>query len=217
MGLIEGNITTDRRVPSGSNYSFSHTQDSGSDGHLVIIIASPAVAVSTVTYGGQPMTEVREDNTSYSTYWSVWELDAPPTGSNTVSVTLNSGSWNGISTVCYSFTGCDGVGNTSLNNTQSVNQTTSVVISNNSMIIGSVISGNATSAYIEIPDGTSRTLDWNHNINNYTFGGISPTLSSGSKTIQGGSTANSIIMAVEVLEKVVVSAGKKEGNFFLVF
>ena len=209
MALIEGNFTSNITNPLGSSISFLHNQNTGSDGHLVIIIASPAVAVSTVTYGSQPMTNVRQNNTAYSTYWSVWELDAPPTGSNTVSITLSSGNFNNVSTICYSFTGSNGVGNTNLNNSQAVGQTTSVTISNNSMIIGTVISGNSTSAYIEIPQGTSRTLDWNSNISNWTFGGISPSLTSGLKTIEGGSTATNIIMAVEVLEAAGVTISRR--------
>lgn len=205
MALLEGNRTADVRVPAGSSWSFSHNQNTGTDRCLVVIIASPAVSVSSVTYGGQALTNVRNSSTSYSTFWSVWRLLNPPTGVNSVAVNLSSGSWNSTSTVCYSFTGSSGVGNHNLNNTQSVNQTTSITISNNSMIIGSVISGNATSAYIQIPQGTGRPLDWNHNINNYTFGGISPSLTSGSKTIQGGSTATNIILAVEVKESAVVA------------
>jgi hypothetical protein len=37
-------------------------------------------------------------------------------------------------------------------------------------------------------------------VNNFTFGGISPILSAGSVTIQGGASASNIIMAVEVRE-----------------
>jgi hypothetical protein len=200
MPLTKGNFTGDVRVPAASSYSFSHNQNTGNNRCLVVIVACPAVSTTGVSYGGQAMTNVRNDSTSYSNGWSVWRLLNPPTGANTVQVTLNSGSWNSTSTVCYSFTDCSGVGNTSFNNTQTTNQTTSVNISNNSMVIGTVIAGNATSAYIEIPDNTSRTLDWTHNINNFTFGGISPILSAGSVTIQGGASASNIIMAVEVRE-----------------
>jgi len=72
------------------------------------------------------------------------------------------------------------------------------------MILGTLIGGNSTAAYIEIPQGTSRPVDWNHNINNYTWGGISPSLTSGSKTIEGGATASSIIMGIEVKELVSI-------------
>ena len=200
MPLTKGNFTGDVRVPAGSSYSFSHNQNTGSNGCLIVIVAAPAVSTTGVSYGGQAMTNVINDSTSYSTGWSVWRLLNPPTGANTVSVTLNSGSWNSTSTVCYSFTDCSGVGSTSLNNSQTTNQTTSVTISSNSMVIGTCMGGNSTSAYIEIPDNTSRTVDWNHNINNFTWGGISPSLGSGTITIQGGSTASNIIMAVEIQE-----------------
>jgi len=200
MALVEGNSTFDVRVPAGSSYSFSHTQNSGTDGCLVVIVAAPAVNTSSVTYNLQPMTNKRSQSTSYSTHWSVWELKNPPTGSNTVQVNLSTASYNGTSTVCYSFTGCDGVGVTAYNGTQTLPSTTSLTITENSMILGTLIGGNSTTAYIEIPQNTGRTVDWDHNINNYTWGGISPSLTAGSKTIEGGSTANSIIMGVEVKE-----------------
>ena len=204
MALVEGNRTTDRRIPAGSSYSFSHNQNVGSDGCLVIIIAAPAVSTSSVTYGGVSMTRKRNQSTPYGTNWTVWELKNPPTGVNTVAVTLSSGSWNGTSTVCYSFTGSDGVGSIGYNGTQTSPSTTSLTISSNSMILGTLIGGNSTSANIQIPQGTSRPVDWNHNINNYTWGGISPSLTSGSKTIQGSSTASSIIMGIEVKELVSI-------------
>jgi len=203
MALVEGNRTTDVRVPAGSSYSFSHNQNTGSDGCLVIIVSAPAVSTSSVTYGGVSMTNKRNQSTPYSTNWTVWELKNPPTGVNTVAVTLSGGSWNNTSTVCYSFTGSSGVGSIGYNGTQANPSTTSLTISSNSMILGSCIGGNSTSANIQIPQGTSRTVDWNHNINNYTWGGISPSLSAGSTTIQGSSTATSIIMGIEIKETVV--------------
>ena len=151
------------------------------------------------------MSLARRDTTSYSTDQTVWELDAPPTGSNTVSVTMSGANFNSVSTICYSFTGCNGVGNTSYNNTQSTPVTTSVTISANSMIIGAGISGSGTGLSIEIPQGTSRTVDWNNNINNVSFGGISPSLTSGSKTIEANGSASCVVMAVEVLEAAAAS------------
>jgi len=217
MAIVEGNSTFDVRVPAGSSYSFSHTQNTGADGCLVVIVSAPAVSTSSVTYGGQSMTPKRSQSTPYSTHWSVWELKTPPTGTNTVAVTLSSGSWNSTSTVCYSFTGSDGVGVTAYNGTQSNPSTTSLTITANSMILGALIGGNSTTAYIEIPQGTSRPLDWNHNINNYTWGGISPSLTSGSKTIEGGSTATSVIMGVEILEKSTPPPATQNSNFLQFF
>ena len=216
MALVEGNRTTDVRVPAGSSYSFSHNQNAGSDGCLVVIVAAPAVSTTGVTYGGQAMTNKRNESTPYSTNWTVWELKNPPTGTNTVAVTLSGGSWNNTSTVCYSFTGSNGVGVTAYNGTQSNPSTTSLTISANSMILGSCVGGNSTAAYIEIPQGTSRTVDWNHNINNYTWGGIGPSLTAGIKTIEGGSTATSNILGIEVTELAAPSGGSS-GSWFMIF
>lgn len=83
------------------------------------------------------------------------------------------------------------------------------------MVIGACIGGNSTSAYIQIPQGTSRTVDWNHNINNFTWGGISPSLSAGTITIQGGATATNIIMAVEVRES-AAPAVNNTGGWWLI-
>jgi hypothetical protein len=217
MALVEGNSTFDVRVPAGSSYSFSHNQNTGTDGCLVVIVAAPSVNTSSVTYGGQSMTNKRTQSTPYSTHWSVWELKNPPTGSNTIDVTLSGGSWNSTSTICYSFTGSDGVGVTSYNGTQSNPSTTSLTITANSMILGALIGGNSTSAYVEIPQGTTRPVDWNHNINNFTWGGISPGLTSGSKTIEGGSTATSVIMGVEILEKFIPPPATQNSNFLTFF
>jgi len=201
MPLVEGNRTADVRIPAASSYSFTHNQNAGSDGCLVIIVAAPAVNTTNITYGGVSMTNKRSESTPYSTHWSVWELKNPPTGINTVLVTLNTASFNSTSTVCYSFTGSNGVGVTAYNGSQTNPSTTSLTISTNSMILGTLIGGNSTAAYIQIPQGSSVPVDWNHNINNFTWGGISPSLTSGSKTIEGGSTATSIIMGIEVTEK----------------
>ena len=200
MPLVKGNTTSDRRVPSASTYSFSHNQNTGSDGYLFIVIACPATTVSSVTYGGVGMTLVQRQSTGYSTDWTVWRLAAPLTGVNTVLVTMAGANFNGVSTFVVSFTGCAGVGNTAYNGTAANPVTTSVTISTNSMIIGAAIGGNNTTAYIQIPQGTGRTLEWNDNINNYTWGAVSPSLTSGSKTCQVGSTATNIIMLTEVKE-----------------
>ena len=204
MALIKGNTTSDRRVPSASTYSFSHNQNGGADGYLFVVIACPATTVSSVTYGGVGMTLVQRQSTGYSADWTVWRLASPTHGNNTVLVTMAGANYNGVSTFAVSFLGCAGVGNTAYNGTAANPVTTSVTISANSMIIGAAIGGNNTTAYIEIPQGTGRTLEWNDNINNFTWGAVSPSLTAGSKTCQGGSTATNIIMLTEVKEVAAV-------------
>lgn len=204
MALTKGHTTSDRRVPSASTYSFTHTQNGGTGDYLFVVIACPATTVSSVTYNSVGMTLVQRQSTGYSTDWTVWRLASPTHGSNTVLVTMAGANYNGVSTFVVSFLGCAGVGNTAYNGTAANPVTTSVTISANSMIIGAAIGGNNTTAYIEIPQGTGRTLEWNDNINNFTWGAVSPSLTSGSKTCKVGSTATNIIMLTEVKEVAAV-------------
>lgn len=204
MALTKGNQTVSTPTPAGSTYSFSHNQNAGSDRFLTLTINSPAISVSGVTYAGVAMTLVRQESTTFSSFWSVWRLASPATGNNTIAVTLSSGSWNPISNVANSFTGCAGVGNTAYNGTATNPVSTSVTISANSMIMGTVYAGTSVSAYIQIPNGSSRQLEYTQLAGNWNFGAISPNLTAGSKTCSAGSTASNIIMLTEIKEAVSV-------------
>jgi len=203
MALTLGNKSYYNSNPGGASFSWSHTQNTGADGALIVILNIPAASVSGVTYAGAAMTLVRQEYTAYSTYWSVWKKVGPATGANTVAVTVSL--WNPCSGAAYSFTGCSGVGATSFNNVQATGQTTSLTIAANSMVLAMATSGTAGTA-IEIPSGTGRTIDFNHNFSNYHFGGISPALSSGSVTVKGTASATNIIMAVEIQEAASAAA-----------
>jgi len=165
----------------------------------------PSGSVTGVTYGGVAMTLIRAEtpSTIATIGWSIWGLANPSTGSNTVSVTLNTQNYNVCSGYAYSFTGSSGAGNTGFDGASVTGNTCSLTISANSMIIAMGFSGVSTGAYIEIPDGTIRTLKYTHNINNYTWGAISPSLSSGSVTVQAGVTGSpNNVFAVEIKEAV---------------
>jgi hypothetical protein len=72
------------------------------------------------------------------------------------------------------------------------------------MLLGAVYGGNNTTAYIGLPQGTNRTLEYNHNVSNFTWGAVSPSLTSGTKTCEGGATASCIIMVTEIKEVVAI-------------
>jgi len=201
MALVKGNHTADVRVPGSSSYSFSHNHNKGSDGYLVVIVASPTTNLSSVKYNGEAMKSMLDVSTSYSNFWRVYELDNPATGANNVAVTFTAAQWNSTSVFVCSFTGASGVGTVSWDNTQATPKTISLSnISANAMIIGCAIGGNNTNANMEIPQGTARTLLFNHNINNYTWGAVSPRLPAGAYTIESNATAPMIILGVEVEE-----------------
>lgn len=204
MPLVRGTTTQDRRIPSASSYTISHNQNTGADGYLFVVITCPATTVTSVTYGGSAMTLVQRRATPYSTDWTVWRLAAPATGTNTLQVNMGTANYNGVSTFITSYTGCAGSGSIAYNGAQISPTTTSISIQSNSMVIGSVLGGNSTNANIEIPQGTVRANLYTHNVNNWTWGSVSPSLSSGTKTLEGNSTATMIIMATEVREVAVV-------------
>lgn len=205
MPLVQGSRLADRRIPSLAfiNLSFNNTT-TGSDQWMFITVACPATSVAGVNVAGTPSTLVQRRSTPYSTDWTTWRFQNPPAGNITIYVVMNAANYNGVSTFIQVFSGCSGVGNTAYNGVQSLPTTTNLTIQQNSMVIGSVIGGNATNANIEIPINTARTLLYNHNINNFTWGSVSPSLSAGTITLEGNSTATMIIMATEVREAVSV-------------
>ena len=218
MPLVRGTTTQDRRIPAASSYTISHNHNAGADGYLFVVIASPGgPTVTTVTYGGVAMTLVqRRTETNFSTDWTVWRLAAPATGANNLVVTTSFAQFNGISTFITSYTGCAGVGNTAFNGSASSSVTTSVAILQNSMIIGSVIGGNQTSPTIQIPTGTALTLLYNHNINNYTWGSVSPSLGAGTISCRGTATASCIIMVTEVREAAAAPVTNNTSGWWMI-
>lgn len=202
MALTQGSRLADRRIPSASSYTVSfNNATAGSDQHMFVVITCPATTVSSVTYAGSGMTLVQRRATPYSTDWTVWRLATPATGTNNLVVTMAAGNFNGVSTFIQVFSDCDGVGNTGYNGTQTLPITANITLLANSMVIGCVLGGNATNANVEIPIGTARTLLYNHNVNNFTWGSVSPSLSAGTITCEGNSTATMVMMLTEVREK----------------
>ena len=184
-------------IPQGSTCSFNHTQATGADGHLIVAVASPALSVSSVTYGGVSMTLAdTQRNNYYSTYWSFWELDAPATGSNQVVVTFSGGQWNSTSVNAFSFTGCSGAGTPSYYNTPVTNKnTTSLIVSENAFFIATGMGSGVNNEGLEVPNNTSITKLYTHGVNNYVWGGVKTTgLSAGAMTWATTNVNNNSIM-----------------------
>jgi hypothetical protein len=204
MALVRGTTTADRRVPSANNYTISHNHTVGSNGYLFVVITCPFTDVSSVTYAGVAMTLVqrktRANTGSYNTDWTVWRLAAPATGVNNLVVTMALSQFNGVSTFITSYTGCAGSGNIASNLTISSPITTSVAIQQNSMIIGAALGGNSLNLSMQIPTGTSLTLLYSHNANNWAFGSVSPSLGAGTISCRADSNGSNMIMVTEVTE-----------------
>lgn len=203
MAVIVRNRLFVSRIPGGTftSLTFNNNGNTGINNKLIIVVISPASTCGTIQYGGVNMTKKYMTNTAYSTYIDVFELQNPPTGTQNTTFFWPSGQFNGVSINIFSFDDCGGLGTTALNNTQAVNQSVNINISQDSLIHGHIISGNSTSAYIQIPNGTARSLFYTpHNINNRTWASSTgtTTYNAGTYNVIGGSTATNITFAFEV-------------------
>lgn len=185
MALVAGTYTTSgSKTPSSSTYTFAGvTQDVGSNGLMVIMIANTSdtsASITSVTYGGQTMTQIRKDEsqTTPADYYYSFSLSNPPTGSNSVVITWNSGQYNPIQIDCFAFTGSGGIGNNTAN-TSTAPVTVTTTVSANSILIGYGWStGGSGSGTM-----TGATEKWYTLLYNYIMGGISSNLSAGSQSI----------------------------------
>jgi hypothetical protein len=212
MSLILGNQSGHNFIPGANFTEWAHNHNSGNDGCLTLIFASTGSAVATsVTYNGVNMVLKRKESiTGFMTVeWSVWELKNPSTGANTVRVNLSAPQWNNISGHCYSFTGCDGIGNTNYALFGSAAQNTiSLNVSNNSRVITSLITTSAAIPTLQIPTGTSAPLNYTHDINNKTYGAISTNKLSAGSVQSTVSTANTLL-TLEIREKLGIMLSRR--------
>jgi hypothetical protein len=215
--LTIGNKTNRTTNPGASTTdTFSHTQDTGSNGYLLVLtaISTGAANESSVTYGGQSMTLLDTQTTTTTTMrMKAWGLANPPTGANNVVVTWASGPFNPYNAEAISFTNSNGFGNVGFADTQGPpNTATTVTVSANSVIVGTAAAGTAGSN-VTI-DSSSRPIDYNNNCNNFVFGGVSaPGLTAGSKTSSFNATAQVAAILYEIKEYVAATAGSKNTQF----
>ncbi len=180
-----GNQTT-------SSWSWSHTTAGGNRLLVVGVSAYDANAsdsVTGITYGGQALTFIRRDSSAAHHLWSeLWYLANPPTGSNTVAVTLT-GAPGGAVAGAVTFTGVDTSSPIEGNNgdgassgaSPSVSVTT---VTANAWLVGVIASEDIASG---LSVGASQNEHWEQQvaITTATMGGTSkgPIASPGSNSI----------------------------------
>jgi hypothetical protein len=218
MALVIGNKTYSLSTPASSlTVTVAHTQNVGADGYLFVVLhMNTSASVSGITYNGVALTQFASVLPStYSTTWQFWKLASPTTGSNNLVVTLASNQWNPLSLQIFSVTGSAGNGSVLFDNTAPSPNTGSISVSANSYVWGGGLTGSATAQVITI-DGSSRPLDYTHNINNYTTGSFSLQLTAGSKTTSISGTTDVAANFFEILES-GGGGGIKQGNFLPFF
>ncbi|MEE9203057.1 MAG: hypothetical protein V3U31_07680 [Dehalococcoidia bacterium] len=153
-------VTTD--AADASSFSFSHTV-SGRNTLIVVAVHGDSVGntASSASYGGNALTEaVSLTHSGGKPYVSIWYLVAPPTGSNTVSVTLTAADKFTIAAI--SFTGVDQTtpidGATSAEGTN--NPSLPVSSETNDLVLDAMVSIEAASGGV----GSGQTQRWNEEL-----------------------------------------------------
>ena len=219
MALVIGNKTANLGVPAASSQTFSHTQDSGTDRHLFIMIQmSDTATITGVTYNGVSMTEITSTvTTTYGTRWAFYELDDPAIGSNNIVINFSSDQFNPVSAFVVSATGCGGPGNNIYDDTNDSPNSGTITVSANSVILAGLLAGNSVGHDITLA-GSSRTLEFTHNINNFTSGALSATgLSAGAKTVSVSAETGTAGNYLEITESGGGGSGIAEGNWIIMF
>jgi len=215
---VKGNTTSANPTPGANFYQFTHNQNTGAGGLLVIqLTMSNARTYTGCNYGGVSMTQLYTINRGgLSQRMAFFYLENPPTGNNTLRINFNNSVWNPISIHSRSFTGSGGIGNEGKTGGQSTPNTQSLTVSDDSLIMATACSINVVST-IQIPQGSNRTFV-THNTNRQVgTGAISENagFSAGTENIRTTSTFGSVTNdRVEILG--ISSTGTNtEGDFFM--
>ncbi len=214
----KGNVVNANPTPGANFYQFTHNQNTGAGGLLVIqLTMSNARSYTGCNYGGQSMTQLYTINRGgLSQRMAFFYLENPPTGNNTLRINFNNSVWNPISIHSRSFTGSAGIGNNANTGGQSTPNTQSLNYSADSFIMATACSINVVST-IQIPQGDNRTFA-THNTNRQVGTGaisVGTGASAGSYNIRTTSTFGSVTNdRVEILGTSSPTTNT-DGDFFM--
>tara|TARA_Y100000389_G_scaffold58770_1_gene54744 strand:+ start:1730 stop:2407 length:678 start_codon:yes stop_codon:yes gene_type:complete len=223
MAITVGNKSTNTTTPGSSSFlTFNHTQDTGSDGLIVIAISmNSANNTTTVTYNGVEMTQRLKYNSSQlSQRYGFWELEAPATGSNQVRVNFTGNVFNPVNTQVQSFTGAEAGGVVGNNdNASSPHSRTRTGITAGSVMMFMAVSTSNISGGVLSVDGTNISKNTLNNNRYQSVGTSTSALSAGSVVCIATGPQNWKKMSNNTIEIKAKSGGggggSSTGNFFL--
>jgi hypothetical protein len=214
MALVRKNVSYNKYNLGGlTTATLSHNHPTGSDWIYVILAIDSYSSVSGVTFGGTAMTLHSSNSAYYGGIWNVYKLNASAlTGTRDI-VVSGLQSYDYVSVAAYSFSGADGIGNVTFNNTPATgtdDKTASITVSNNSMIIANGWNGASSPGtyWVEVPDGTTISTNYANLMYTFTWGGCSPSKSAGtySCAVNQNVTYAAIILLIEIKEGVSIVA-----------
>lgn len=186
MAIALGNGTYSNLNPNGTSQTLSHNSDTGTDRLLLVVIEMQnSVTVTSMTYAGVSMTQIRQDNsTSFSKTIAAYYLLAPATGANNIVINFSGSQFNNTAIFARTFTGATGIGNHGFNDASNTPHSQNLTISANSIIFASGISGAAQSFGYDFDGVTATNVGNGFNINNIVEAAYSQVITSaGSKAV----------------------------------
>jgi len=213
-------VNTATKVATGIE-STSWTHDMSAGGTLAIVVAATrqsgdtAPDTTTCTIGGQSATKLSSASSSRQ-FYSIWYLQDPPAGNNTIAVNINipdGGAHRGAGFASYLLSGSDTSENPTLEGTYKSGAATSASVNTaisktGNMTIGVGIQENV-SANISFNSGQTQVLEASNDISVY-FSSYKDGLSEGSDS--HGVTSN---QNAEIYMAVTEIVSKDAGGAFL--
>jgi len=223
MAITVGNKSTNKTTPGSNSFlTFNHTQDTGSDGLIVVAISMSNVNNSTtVKYNGVAMTErLKYASSQIGQRWGFWELAAPATGSNQVRIDFTGNVFNPVNTQVQSFTGAEAGGLVGNNDQASSphSRTRNSITAGSLMMVMSVSTNNIGGGTLKV-DGVTVSKNTLNNNRYQSVGTSTNALSAGSVVCIATGAASWNTLSNQTLEIKVKSGGggggSTTGNFFL--
>ena len=185
-----------------TSYSRSHTHPTGDDGFLMVVVTMQSTTtINELKYGTNAMTLLRtRTNTTQGQRVTIFGMENPPTGANTIAMTMAGAQWGPVSTVAYSFTNCGGFGIDTVDHEDTTPANEAETFTDGSAVFAMGHSNNAATG-INI-DGNTVTVDYQHNTNKQVFGGVSaPIPDAGLTPVSVTTTYGTLTrIVVEILE-----------------
>ena len=216
----KGNTTNSSATPGANFKNYTHTQNTGDDGLIIVQLSmTNNRSYSSATYGGQSMTQLYTINRSgLGQRMAFYYLENPPTGSNTLRVNFNNSVWNGVSVHIRRFTGSGGVGASTRTGGQSSPHNGTLTVEEDSLIMITSCCVNVILTQ-QIPTGTNRTFV-THNVNRQVAtGAITADAghSAGSISLRATSASGNLTLDRTEIKGLSSSVDTSGGDFFSLF
>lgn len=173
MALTIGNISNNITNPSGGSVTFSHTQNTGTNGYIYVYInmGNAEPAPTGVTYNGVSMTLVNTSSgdSSFNIKNYLYQLANPATGSNSVVVSFTAFTmYANVYTKVISTTGSAGIGNYTWSNVTSTTATLNLAsVGTGSTVFATMYNNNNLTQTITI-NGTAYTTPFENKFTRFS-------------------------------------------------